>query len=38
MMKDGSLVRIKNPLGEDLSAMRATLIYGLLETAKKKCQ
>ncbi|MDD5524005.1 MAG: phenylalanine--tRNA ligase subunit beta [Smithella sp.] len=30
-----SLVRIKNPLGEDLSAMRTTIIYGLLETAKK---
>jgi len=29
------LVRIKNPLGEDLSAMRTTMIYGLLETAKK---
>jgi len=28
-------VRIKNPLGEDLSAMRATLIHGLLETAKR---
>jgi phenylalanyl-tRNA synthetase beta chain len=28
-------VRIKNPLGEDLSAMRTTIIYGLLETAKK---
>ena len=28
-------VRIKNPLGEDLSAMRTTMIYGLLETAKK---
>ena len=35
MMKDGVLVRIKNPLGEDLSAMRTTIIYGLLETAKK---
>jgi phenylalanyl-tRNA synthetase beta chain len=30
-----SPVRIKNPLGEDLSAMRTTIIYGLLETAKK---
>jgi phenylalanyl-tRNA synthetase beta chain len=29
------LVRIKNPLGEDLSVMRTTMIYGLLETAKK---
>src|SRR5664280_48207 len=29
------LVRIKNPLGEDLSAMRTTMIYGLLDTAKK---
>jgi phenylalanyl-tRNA synthetase beta chain len=29
------LVRIKNPLGEDLSAMRTTIIYGLLDTAKK---
>ncbi len=29
------LVRIKNPLGEDLSAMRTMMIYGLLETAKK---
>ncbi|PKN06312.1 MAG: phenylalanine--tRNA ligase subunit beta [Deltaproteobacteria bacterium HGW-Deltaproteobacteria-7] len=28
-------VRIKNPLGEDLSAMRTTMIYGLLETAKR---
>jgi phenylalanyl-tRNA synthetase beta chain len=28
-------VRIKNPLGEDLSAMRTTIIYGLLETAKR---
>ncbi|ESP62896.1 Phenylalanyl-tRNA synthetase beta chain [Smithella sp. ME-1] len=28
-------VRIKNPLGEDLSAMRTTMIYGLLETTKK---
>jgi phenylalanyl-tRNA synthetase beta chain len=28
-------VRIKNPLGEDLSFMRTTLIYGLLETAKR---
>ena len=35
MMKDGSPVRIKNPLGEDLSAMRTTMIYGLLETAKR---
>jgi len=30
-----SPVRIKNPLGEDLSAMRTTLINGLLETAKR---
>lgn len=29
------LVRIKNPLGEDLSVMRTTMIYGLLDTAKK---
>jgi phenylalanyl-tRNA synthetase, beta subunit, non-spirochete bacterial len=29
------LVRIKNPLGEDLSTMRTTMIHGLLETAKK---
>ena len=28
-------VRIKNPLGEDLSAMRTTMIYCLLETAKR---
>lgn len=28
-------VKIKNPLGEDLSVMRTTMIYGLLETAKK---
>jgi len=28
-------VRIKNPLGEDLSAMRTTMIHGLLETAKR---
>jgi phenylalanyl-tRNA synthetase beta chain len=28
-------VRIKNPLGEDLSSMRTTMIYGLLETAKR---
>ncbi len=28
-------VMIKNPLGEDLSAMRTTMICGLLETAKK---
>ena len=28
-------VRIKNPLGEDLSAMRTTITHGLLETAKK---
>ena len=30
-----SSVRIKNPLGEDLSAMRTTIIHGLLETARK---
>ncbi|MCX5848289.1 MAG: phenylalanine--tRNA ligase subunit beta [Deltaproteobacteria bacterium] len=29
------MVQIRNPLGEDLSAMRTTMIYGLLETAKK---
>lgn len=29
------LVRIKNPLSEDLSAMRTTMIYGLLDTARK---
>jgi phenylalanyl-tRNA synthetase beta chain len=29
------LVKIKNPLGEELSAMRTTLIHGLLETAKR---
>jgi phenylalanyl-tRNA synthetase beta chain len=29
------LVRIKNPLGEDLSTMQTTMIHGLLETAKK---
>ena len=29
------MVRIKNPLGEDLSSMRTTMIYGLLDTAKK---
>jgi phenylalanyl-tRNA synthetase beta chain len=28
------IVRIKNPLGEDLSAMRTTIVYGLLDTAK----
>jgi len=28
-------VRIKNPLGEDLSCMRTTIIHGLLDTAKK---
>jgi len=28
-------VMIKNPLGEDLSAMRTTMIDGLLETAKR---
>ncbi len=29
-----SLVRIKNPLTEDQSAMRSTLVYGLLQTWK----
>ena len=28
-------VRIKNPLGEELSTMRTNLIYGLLDTAKR---
>lgn len=28
-------VRINNPLGEELSAMRTTLVHGLLETARK---
>jgi phenylalanyl-tRNA synthetase beta chain len=28
-------VRIKNPLGEDFSAMRTTIIYSLLEAAKR---
>jgi len=30
-----NFVRIKNPLGEDLSAMRTTMVYGLLEAAKR---
>ena len=30
-----NMVRIRNPLGEDLSAMRTTMIYGLLEAAKR---
>jgi len=34
-MKGRRLVRIKNPLSEDFSVMRTTMIYGLLETAKK---
>ena len=29
------IVKIKNPLGEDLSAMRTTMVYGLLDTAKR---
>jgi phenylalanyl-tRNA synthetase beta chain len=28
-------VKITNPLGEDLSVMRTTMIYGLLDTAKR---
>ncbi len=30
-----NFVRIKNPLGEDLSAMRTTMVYGLLDAAKR---
>ena len=30
-----NLVKIRNPLGEDISAMRTTMIYNLLETMKK---
>jgi phenylalanyl-tRNA synthetase beta chain len=30
-----NFVKIKNPLGEELSAMRTTMIYGLLDTAKR---
>lgn len=30
-----SVVRIRNPLSEDQAVMRTTLLYGLLETAKK---
>jgi phenylalanyl-tRNA synthetase beta chain len=30
-----NLVKIKNPLGEELSAMRTTMIYGLIDTARR---
>jgi len=30
-----NIVRIKNPLGEELSAMRTTIVFGLLDTAKR---
>lgn len=30
-----NIVKIKNPLGEELSAMRTTLIFGLLDTARR---
>lgn len=30
-----NLVKIKNPLGEELSVMRTTMIYGLLDTARR---
>lgn len=30
-----NLVKIKNPLGEELSVMRTTMIYGLIDTARK---
>ena len=30
-----NFVKIKNPLGEELSSMRTTIIYGLLDTAKR---
>lgn len=30
-----NLVKIKNPLGEELSIMRTTIIYGLLDTTRK---
>lgn len=30
-----NIVRIKNPLGEELSAMRTTVVFGLLDTAKR---
>ncbi len=38
-LRDGderrNVVKIKNPLGEELSAMRTTMIFGLLDTARR---